>query len=177
MTQISSSHSDSSVCVRPATDADRASLMPLINAAYSVERFLEGERTDEAQLAAMMRKGVILVAESGGQLLGCVYTEVRGRRGYLGLLAVDPAQQGKRLSCRLVTEAEEHLRRQGCEAADMIVLSLRSELLPVYHRFGYVETGTKEFGIGRQLKPGAVCHEIMLSKALLDSVLNGAQRV
>jgi hypothetical protein len=71
-------------------------LIPLINSAFAIETFLEGTRTDEERLAGMMRKGAILAAEDGaGKLLGCVYTEARGKHGYLGQLAVDPAHQCK----------------------------------------------------------------------------------
>jgi ribosomal protein S18 acetylase RimI-like enzyme len=87
---------DSPLRIRLATSADRPRLIPLINAAFAIETFLEGTRTDEERLAAMMREGDLLAAEDGaGQLLGCVYTEVRGRRGYLGQLAFDPAHQCK----------------------------------------------------------------------------------
>jgi predicted N-acetyltransferase YhbS len=140
-------------------------LVPLINSAFSIETFLEGTRTDEDRLAAMMRKGEILLAEDGsGQLLGCVYTEVRGARGYLGQLAVDPAHQGARLGRLIVQVAEDRLRRRGCEAVDITVLSMRAELLPIYRRFGYVETGTEEFRPSRPLKPGVECHCIVMSK-------------
>src|SRR5208283_3701629 len=74
---------------REATAADRPRLVALINAAFSIETFLEGTRTDEERLTAMMAKGAILVAEeSDGRLLGSVYTERRGARGYMGQLAV-----------------------------------------------------------------------------------------
>jgi predicted N-acetyltransferase YhbS len=155
------------LCIRPATTADRLHLIPLINSAFSIETFLEGTRTDEERLAAMMQKGTILAAEDGaGQLLGCVYTEVRGTRGYLGQLAVDPAHQGTGLARRIVAAAEEHLRRQGCEAVEITVLSLRPELPPIYRRFGYVETGTEEFHPSRPLKSGAECHCIVMLKQL-----------
>jgi predicted N-acetyltransferase YhbS len=171
--------------VRLATAADRTDMIPLINSAFSIETFLEGTRTDEVRLAAMMRKGEILVAENGvGQLLGCIYTEVRdsrgllGRllarvrgverhaRGYLGQLAVDPASQGAGIGRLLMEAAEDHLRRQGCEAVDITVLSMRPELLPIYRRFGYVETGTEEFHPSQPLKPGVACHCIVMSKQL-----------
>ena len=153
--------------IRPATAADRMRLIPLINSAFSIETFLEGTRTDEDRLAAMMRKGEILVAENGaGQLLGCVYTEVRGARGYLGQLAVDPASQGTGLARRIVAAAEDSLRRQGCEAVDITVLNMRPELPPIYRRFGYVETGTGEFHPSRPLKSGVECHCILMSKQL-----------
>jgi predicted N-acetyltransferase YhbS len=153
--------------VRLAGDSDRAQMISLINSAFSIETFLEGTRTDEARMAAMVEKGNLLVAENGsGQLVASVYTEVRGARGYLGMLAVDPAFQGTGLGRRIVEAAEDHLRRQGCEAVDITVLSLRPELPPIYRRFGYVETGVEEFSPSRPLKSGAECHCIVMSKQL-----------
>jgi len=171
MTEQASSlpKSDSSLRVRVATEGDSARLIPLINSAYSIETFLEGTRTDEVRLASMMRKGNVLVAEaadSSGQLLGCVYTEVRGERGYLGQLAVDPAYKSARLGRMIVEAAEDHLRRQGCVAVDITVLSMRTELPPIYRRFGYVETGIEEFHPTQPLKSGVECHSIVMSKQL-----------
>jgi ribosomal protein S18 acetylase RimI-like enzyme len=115
----------------------------------------------------MMQKGTILAAENAAsQLLGCVYTEVRGTRGYLGMLAIDPARQSRGLGMRIMEAAEEHLRRQGCEAVDILVLNLRPELLPIYRRHGYIETGTEAFHSPRPLKPGAECHCIVMVKQL-----------
>ncbi len=114
-----------------------------------------------------MRKGSILVAEDRDRrLLGSAYVEVRGERGYLGQLAVAPAHQGAGLGRLIVEAAEEHLRRQGCEAVDISVLSLRPELLPIYRRYGYVETGVEEFGASRALKSGGTCHCIVMSKTI-----------
>jgi GNAT superfamily N-acetyltransferase len=167
MTTATNSKTDASICFRLAAESDRARLIPLINAAFAIETFLEGTRTDEERLAAAMRKGSILLAEDGGgRLLGCVYAEMRGERGYLGQLAVDPAHQGAGLGRLIVEAAEEHLRRQGCAAVDISVLSLRPELLPIYRRFGYVETGVEEFNPSRALKSGGTCHCVVMSKQL-----------
>jgi ribosomal protein S18 acetylase RimI-like enzyme len=161
------SESDFPVRIRMASDADRTRLISLINTAFSVESFMEGTRTDDKRLAEEMRKGSIMVAEDGsGQLLACVYAEVRGARGYLGMLAVDPAHQRAHLGRRIVSAAEEHLRRQGCEAVDIMVLSLRTELPPIYRKFGYVETGTEEFHLAHLVKAGRECHGIVMSKRL-----------
>jgi ribosomal protein S18 acetylase RimI-like enzyme len=158
---------ESTLVVRLATDADRARLIPLINSAFSIETFLEGERTDEASLAEMMQKGNLLAAEeSDGRLVGCVYTEVRGERGYMGMLTVDPARQRSGLGTRIMEAAEEHLRSKGCVAVDILVLNLRSELPPIYRRHGFVETGTQKEGLHRSTKPGVECHFILMSKEL-----------
>ena len=157
----------SALRLRPAAASDSPRLIPLINSAYSIETFFEGTRTDDERLAAMMNKGRIHLAEdSSGRIVACVYTEVRGSRGYLGQLAVDPAHQGAGLGRLLAEAAEDHLRRQGCEAVDILVLNMRPELLPLYRKFGYVESGTEEFHTPRLLKPGVECHCIVMSKPL-----------
>ena len=90
---------DSDLHIRQATAADRPSLIELVNSAYAIETFLQGTRIDDQRLSAMLQKGGILLAENGsGQLLACVYFEVRGAGGYLGLLAVNPVHQGKGLA-------------------------------------------------------------------------------
>jgi GNAT superfamily N-acetyltransferase len=165
MTEIE--HSDTPIHFYLASDGERERLISLINAAFAMEDFFEGTRTDEERLAAMMRKGAILAAEDGaGQLLGCVYLEVRGARGYLGQLAVDPARQRGGLGMRIMAAGEEYLRGKGCRDVDITVLSLRPELPPIYRRRGYVVTGAEEFRPSRKLKPGVVCHAIILSKQL-----------
>ena len=155
-----------SVQVRPAAASDQLRLIELVNLAYSVESFLEGTRTDPERMAAMLRKGTILVAEDGSELIASVYVEVRGKRGYMGMLAVDPARQGTGFASIMVRAGEDHLRRKGCEAVDISVLSLRPELLPIYRRFGFVESGTEEFGFPRTFREPVECHCILMSKPL-----------
>jgi ribosomal protein S18 acetylase RimI-like enzyme len=152
---------------RLATAADIPRMVELINAAYSIEEFLEGTRTDLEGLTAALEKGSILVLEEdGGSLLGSIYAELRGTRGYLGMLAVDPERQGQGLARRLMESAEAHFRGLGCQAIDILVLSLRPELLPLYRRFGFVETGTEEFSYPRSFRTGVQCHCIAMSKQL-----------
>lgn len=168
---------DNSLRIRHATPADRERLIPLINSAFAVETFMQGPRTDQERLAASMEKGVILLAEDlaakdlvaegdSGRLLASIYTELRGARGYVGMLAVDPAHQRSGLGRRMLEAAEEHLRQHGCEAVDITVLSLRPELPPLYRKFGFVETGTEEFVYPHPIKDGQECHCIVMSKPL-----------
>ncbi len=167
MTEKARSDSSSPFRIRLATAADRPRLIPMINKAFSVETFLTGPRTDEERLAAAMETGALLLAEdAGGRLLASVYSKLRGSRGYLGMLAVDPAQQRSGIGRRMVQAAEDRLRGLGCEAVDITVLSLRPELPPVYRRFGYSETGTEPFVYPHPIKNGQECHCIILSKRL-----------
>ena len=153
--------------IRPATAGDRPRLIPLINSAFAVETFLQGPRTDEERLAASMEKGTILIAEDAEcHVLASVYTELRGNHGYVGMLAVDPEHQGGGLGRRLIKAAEDRFRSQGCDAVEITVLSLRPELLPIYRRFGFVETGTEPFHYPHPLAPGLECHCIVMQKPL-----------
>ena len=153
--------------IRLATPADRPRLIPVINAAFEIETFLEGTRTDDDRLAAMMQEGEIFLAEDpSGQILASIYAETRGNRGYLGQLAVEPVHQRSGLGKQMLAAAEDHLRARGCEAIDITVLSLRPELLPIYSRMGFVETGTEEFRMSRALRDGQQCHCIKMSKPL-----------
>jgi ribosomal protein S18 acetylase RimI-like enzyme len=159
------------VRVRPATPADGPRLIPLINSAFSVETFLQGPRTDEQRLSAAMEKGTILIGEvvgedSEGRLLASIYTELRGTRGYAGMLAVDPRHQNSGLGRRMMEAAEAHFRAHGCDAVEITVLSLRPELMPIYRRFGFVETGTEEFHYPHPLAPGLECHCVVMEKPL-----------
>jgi ribosomal protein S18 acetylase RimI-like enzyme len=152
---------------RTATAADRPRLIEMINAAFAIETFLEGTRTDEERLAAMMEKGEMFVGEDDrGRIVASVYVELRGSRGYLGMLAVDPAHQRRGLGRRMLEEGERRFREQGCEAVDIIVLSLRPDLPPAYRRLGFVEVRREPFAPSRRLKDGMECHGIVMSKAL-----------
>ena len=136
-----------SVRIRMATPADVLIAIPVVNAAYAIETFLDGTRTDETRMAEMLKKGEFLVAaeDDAGRIVASVYTEKRGQRGYFGMLAVEPSQQGSGLGRRMIEAAEEHCRVYGCKHMDIVVLSLRPELPPFYRRLGYTETGTEEF--------------------------------
>jgi ribosomal protein S18 acetylase RimI-like enzyme len=161
------SNSEISLSFRHATAADRPRLIELINSAFSVETFFDGTRTDEERLSAMMKKGEIIVAQDDtDRVLASVFTELRGSRGYMGMLAVDPVHQGLGLGRRIVRAAEDRLRERGREAVDITVLNLRPELLQIYRPMGFVETGTQEFVPSTPLKPGVVCHCIVMSKQL-----------
>lgn len=154
--------------IRPAGPADAPRLIPLINAAFAkVEPFMTGPRTDPARLADSMKKGQILLAEDdSGRLIASIYTELRGQRGYVGMLAVDPAQQRSGIGRRMMSAAEDHLRKHGCNALDITVLSLRPELPPLYRKLGFIETGTEPFEYPHPIQDGLECHCIVMSKPL-----------
>jgi ribosomal protein S18 acetylase RimI-like enzyme len=157
-----------SLHIRPATPSDSDRLIPFINQAFSAaEPFMTGPRTDPDRLAASLNKGAILLAEDdSGQFVASIYVEVRGARGYAGMLAVHPARQRSGIGRRMMQTAEDHLRAQGCVAIDITVLSLRTELPPLYRALGFIETGTEPFHYPHPLKDGLETHCIVMSKPL-----------
>jgi sugar-phosphatase len=162
-----SSNHQQAITLRKASASDCGAMVPLINTAFSIEKFIEGERTSEDQLKEMMRKGEFLLGcDPGGRLLASVYVEVRGSRGYFGMLSVDPTQQKNGLGSKMIEAAEKLCRERGCKVMDLNVLSLRPELPPLYRKLGYKENGTEEFRPSRPLKDGAECHCIVMSKEL-----------
>jgi GNAT superfamily N-acetyltransferase len=142
-------------------------MVSVINAAFAIETFIDGTRTDPEDLAEMMQGGAFLLAyDDSVRLVASVYVEVRGPRGYFGMLAVDPSQQGRGLARVLVLAAEDHCRKQGCTAMGLTVLSLRPELPPFYRKLGYIEAGTEDFHPSRPIKAGTKCHCIIMSKTI-----------
>src|SRR5271170_5454877 len=94
--------------IRNAHEGDAAALVRLINAAFQVERFFLGsDRLNLAEVRSRMERGVFLLFEDSGGLVGCVYAELRGERGYIGLLSVEPERQKSSLSRALMNAAEQ----------------------------------------------------------------------
>ena len=151
---------------RVASLADVEALAHLINGAFRVEQpFIEGDRINPDGVRAYMEKGKFLLAEDATGLAGCVYVELRGDRGYLGLLGVDPSHQGTGLGRKLMDAAENFFRRAGCVAVDLRVVSARTPLPSFYRHLGYLETGTAPFAPDVPAK--VPCHYILMSKTLV----------
>jgi len=152
--------------VRIAVAADAEAVTALINAAFVVEKFfIDGDRVNLEMVRGFLARGEFLIADDAAGVAGCVYAEVRGDRGYLGLLSVDPARQKNGLGRLLVEAAEEHCRARGCVAMDLRVVNLREELPAFYRRLGYAENGTEEFPPGESTK--LPCHFIRMTKAFV----------
>jgi ribosomal protein S18 acetylase RimI-like enzyme len=150
---------------RLAQGPDVEPLAQLINSAFRVELpFIDGDRIDAEGIHSYMAKGKFLVAEDSTGLAACVYVELRGDRGYLGLLGVDPPRQGIGLGRKLMDAAENYFRESGCVAVDLRVISPRAPLPAFYRHLGYLETGTAPFAPSVPIK--VPCHYILMSKIL-----------
>lgn len=160
--------------VRLATPDDIPALVRVINRAYVVEAHLfDGDRTNEAELRVRLEKPNVcfLVIDDDapgaepGSLAGAVYVELRGDRGYFGMLSVDPARQGCGLGRELIAAAEAHCLTVGCAFMDIVVVEQRPELPGYYATLGYSMLGTTAFSHERCKVPVRM---IQMAKALRD---------
>jgi N-acetylglutamate synthase-like GNAT family acetyltransferase len=152
--------------IRDAASADIEDISRLVNDAFRPERFfIDGDRTSPEKITALFQKGRFLLAEEAGRLLGCVYIELRGERGYFGLLSVDPTRQRDGLGSRLIALAENDCRNAGCRFMDLTMVNLRTELYGYYRKRGYTEDGTLPFP-KEQHPPKVPCHLVKMSKPL-----------
>jgi predicted N-acetyltransferase YhbS len=152
--------------IRVATTADAANITGVINSAFRIAEafFVDGNRITQAEVEKLLEKGAFLLAETGDQLQGCVYVELRGERSYLGLLSVDPDLQQSGLGSRLMNAGESYCREHGSRFMDIVIVSLREELPAFYRKRGYVENGTTPFPADVETK--IPCHFINMSKPL-----------
>ncbi len=133
------------VTLRQATASDIPEMVEVVNAAFEEEAFFVSRpRTHPAQLAEHLQSGHFLLAHQDARLLASVYCELRGERGYIGMLAVHPEHQHSGLGRAMMQAAESFLRAAGCRIAELSVVSVRTNLLPLYRKLGYLEAGLQE---------------------------------
>jgi ribosomal protein S18 acetylase RimI-like enzyme len=176
---------DVTLAFRFADERDVAALVGLIDSAYRGEasqegwtseaHLLDGQRTDaEAVRAAVRGPGsAVLVAEAGGQLVGCCQLERRpAAEVYFGMFSVQPGRQGQGWGAEILAEAERLARDDwGARTMVLTVLAQRGELIAWYERRGYRRTGESKpfpydnarFGIPKRPDLSFV----VLSKSLL----------
>ena len=154
-----------SLQMRTAEAVDVPAIVRLVNDAFRSERFFsDGHRTHPAEIVSLLQKGKFFMLFEGELLAGCVYAELRGERGYFGLLAVDPTRQGSGIGTRLIEIAEGHCRSGGCQFMDLTFVNVRKRLPAYYRQFGYRKNGSLPFPPDQVAK--IPVHLIRMSKPL-----------
>ena len=156
--------------VQKATLQNIPQLEILINSAYRGDSskkgwtteasLLDGIRTDADSLKEMISKSNAVILQSLNEnnlLQGCVYLEKTQNKMYLGMLTVSPMLQARGIGKQLLIEAEKYAQSQECSLIEMTVISIRTELIEWYKKYGYKDTGEKrpfpndiKFGIPKQ---------------------------
>ena len=153
------------ISLRTAKSSDAEAIARLVNTAFLVEQFfIERDRTNPATVRGLMENGEFLLAENGSSIVGCVHIEQNGKRGYFGMLSVEPSVQGTGVGHRLVNAVEKHFRDAGCKFCDMKIVDVRRDLHTLYTRWGYTETGTAPYDDPTPTK--IPVHFILMTKPL-----------
>lgn len=154
------------ISIREAKEGDAEAIARLVNAAFLVEQFfIERDRTNPEVVRGLMKKGKFLLAKDEHALVGSIYVELRGERGYFGMLSIEPSRQRMGMGRRLVEAAEKYFRDAGCTWSDLKIVNVRAELQTLYRRWGYMETGTAPYDDPVPTKMPV--HFILMSKALV----------
>ena len=87
------------IALRTATTDDVPQIVSLLNAAFAMERdFIDKDRTSPPEVERYMAAGTFFIVDGDERALSaCMYLEQRDDRLYLGMLAVNPARQGRGL--------------------------------------------------------------------------------
>ena len=137
--------SDTSV-LRTATIGDAASIAATIAASFAQYRgklvpesgaFRE---TAEGIAAEFARGASAIVAERGGEMLGCVLVEEMEGDLYFGRLSVRPLARGQGLARRLIEAVEGEARRRGLAGVRLGVRIVLTENQRLFASLGYRET-------------------------------------
>lgn len=167
--------------LKPAAESDLPAAVAVINASYRGESSRQGwtheadyfaqDRTSLDQLKADLQDSpqatLYLWRDTAeGSLLGTVWLEAHERGiWYLGLLAVRPDLQARRLGRTILAAAEDVARAAGGVRVRMTVINLRETLIEWYRRRGYVPTGqTQPFPTSDP--PLSDLHFFVMEKAL-----------
>ncbi|HMO55626.1 MAG TPA: GNAT family N-acetyltransferase [Tepidiformaceae bacterium] len=154
--------------IGPAEACDAVAINRVVNLAYRVEDFFKvGDRTDVREVAEYLFTETFLVARDEDEtIVGAVRVNVEGERGHFGMLSVDPAQQGTGLGRALIEAAERFCAERGCTWMDLEVASPRSELPPLYRKFGYEVSGEAPWPDEALDELKTPAHFVVMSKRL-----------
>jgi len=168
--------------LRRAEDAELPEVVGLVNTAFRgsvgwAQEFhvMEGPRITLEDLQRDLSEkptALQLVArDAEGTLQGSVWMEPMNEDvWYLGLLAVRPDAQEKKLGRQLLAEAEKVARQNGAQRIRISVMNIRESLTAWYERRGYARTGEikpfpyGDLSVGRPLRDDLAF--VMLEKAL-----------
>jgi ribosomal protein S18 acetylase RimI-like enzyme len=145
--------------LEPATEADHAAIVALVNQAYrghggevqswNVETdVIAGDRTTlalmRADLAARPHARLMLHKDADAILASVWLEPLGGGDWYLGLLAIRPDLQSRGLGRRMLDACEAYVAANGGVRVSMSVVNVRETLIAWYERRGYLRTGETE---------------------------------
>lgn len=136
--------------LRPARAADAGRLTELVQAAYGhyVARMGRPPGPMTEDYAALVRDGLVTVAERGGEIAGLVVLDTGDEGFTVDNVAVEPAHQGTGVGRALLEYAEAEARRRGSDSVALYTHETMTENLALYRRIGYVEYDRRPIDVG-----------------------------
>lgn len=148
-------------------------LLDLINDAYAVETgntgvaFKKTLRFDDVdELDSLLRTSRCFAATDSvtGALLGAIVWEMRNASAFFGPFSVAQSAQGRGVGRELLDAVEDAAAAEGALSLNMTVINWRTDIIPMYERWGFVATGVKPYDDHwRITRP---CHFIAYSRAI-----------
>ena len=142
-----SSATASDITVRRAppdfSDWERVRTLVLAAFAYMDNRInppSSAHRMTAQSMKADADKGALLIAERGGDLVGCVFAQAKGDALYIGKLAVRPGLHGVGIGRKLVDAAREEARQRGLAVLELQTRIELTENHATFARMGFVKT-------------------------------------
>ena len=131
--------------VRPATAADRAVVVKVLQRAFAdYDGRLQpppgalGET--EASVRAHLSEGLVALAFIVGEPVGAMFIERKGDALFLSRVSVVPEKRGSGITARMVALAEDEARRQGLHALTLRVRDVLAQNIALFQRLGFRET-------------------------------------
>jgi predicted N-acetyltransferase YhbS len=128
--------------LRQAMDADVATIVAVVHAAFDEYRGrLDPPSGAHLETAEIIRQKMIqarvLLAQAGGEVIGCVFYESEGDHLYLSRLAVLPSWRGRGIGGRLLEAVERLAEELHCRRVRLGVRIALAPLRAYYERRGY----------------------------------------
>jgi len=130
----------------PADFTDWEAVRTLIHEAFAymegrIEPLSSAQRLTPRSMAADAADGALLLARSGGALVGCVFVRPKEDALYIGKLAVRPSLHGKGIGKALVGAARAEARMLGLKALELQTRIELTENHAAFAQMGFKKTG------------------------------------
>ena len=141
------------VTLRDATDTDAPVVHDVLRAAneeyLAIPGYVSGPHRDTVeQMWAVTAQAGVIVAETNGEIVGCVFYAPEGDRCDLFRLAVLPAQRRRGIGGMLAAEVERRARASGARSVQLGVRKELPQNRTYYRRLGYRIVPEKTSDVG-----------------------------
>jgi GNAT superfamily N-acetyltransferase len=124
---------------RPHREAFRDLNVEWITAHFALED-IDREVLDDPEHAILLRGGSILMAEDGGEIVGCcALIRIAADAFELAKMAVAPAARGKGIGMMLGRAAVDRAQRMGARRVELLSNRVLQPALHLYRKLGFIE--------------------------------------